>query len=225
MSIGVLTWPGETQLTVIWCGPNVRARPRHIVVTPPLVDGVRHRAAEAAGPPALRAEQDDPATLALPRSSRCPRRRARKKADLRLMSCWKSQSSSVTSSSDPAAAARRPGSPGRRVAELGARSRDERVVGRQVAQVGDDADVAGAVEPADHLVEPRLVEVDRHDLRAGRCEAARDGRADAPGRPGQDDAAPSRPAPTLHVISRSLLVRRRLCPVRPEVPPSTFSLR
>ena len=37
MSIGVWTCPGETQLTVIRCGPYVRASPRHRVVTPPFV--------------------------------------------------------------------------------------------------------------------------------------------------------------------------------------------
>ena len=34
--MGVCAWPGATVLTVIPCGPNVRASPRVIVVTPPL---------------------------------------------------------------------------------------------------------------------------------------------------------------------------------------------
>ena len=53
MSIGVWTWPGDTQLTVIRCGPNVRASPRHIVRHAALGRGVRDRPAETAGPPAL----------------------------------------------------------------------------------------------------------------------------------------------------------------------------
>ena len=65
MSIGVWTWPGDTQLTVMRCGPNVRASPRQTDVMPPLVAAY---ATEPPKPPVhqpWRAEEDDPAALAL----------------------------------------------------------------------------------------------------------------------------------------------------------------
>ena len=103
-----------------------------------------------------------------------PAARHRKNAALRLTSCWKSQSSSVTSSRlFPAPEDR--GQVRERVetAQLGPSLVDQRPVGGQIGQIDSRSRMTGALEAANDLVHLLLVEVDRHDPGAGGRELSR----------------------------------------------------
>ena len=78
-------------------------------------------------------------------------------------------------------------------AQLVLRALDEWRVRTQVAQIGHHPGVPGPLQAADQVVQATLVQVDGHHLGPGAGEPAGDGRADAPGGPGHDDAAALEP--------------------------------
>ena len=205
MSIGVLTWPGETQLTVMPVRPEGPREPAAQRGHAALGRGVRHGAAEAAGPPALRAEQDDPPALALasiialPRCARQEERGLEVDVVLEVPVLLGHLVERCRGG-----AARRPGWRGRRGCRAPDAPASTSGAWRRRGRAGRRRRRRGPLpsRPADHLVDGDLVQVDGQDLRAGRREASATALPMPPAAPVTMTPLPSRPAPTLQVIAR-----------------------
>ena len=223
MSIGVWTWPGDTAVDRDPVRPE---RPRQAAGhagDAALGRGVGHGAAEAAGPPALRAESDDPAALALLDhrvAGRTAQEERRLEVDVVL------EVPVVLGHLVQAApATQHGGQVGQhvQVAELVAGPRDERGVARQVAQVGGHGRRGRC--PRSRPRPPRVRAWSRSTA-ITLAPVAENACATAlpmpPAAPVTMTPLPSRPAPTLQVIASAL--RRSPDPAR-QTSARTFSLR